>query len=166
MPDLTEASRAVGNAQARTTVISNPPPLISERVSPYISLHNLTYWRNEPWIGMGAGAHSWFDGQRSANLAHPRDYTRAILEKREVVVERETIGPRLEQGETMMMGLRLTEGVSDDRFRHRFGCGLADVFERELNDLSSLGLLYWDGVIARLTDNGRLLGNHVFARFL
>lgn len=47
---------------------------VSEDISPYISRHNLTYWRDEPWLGLGAGAHSWLDGRRWANEYHPHDY--------------------------------------------------------------------------------------------
>jgi oxygen-independent coproporphyrinogen-3 oxidase len=82
------------------------------------------------------------------------------------VAEEEEIGPSMEMGETMMLGLRLIEGVSDARFRDRFGVSLEAAFGSDLADLRGLGLLEWDGQAARLTPRGRLLGNVVFARFL
>ncbi len=128
--------------------------------------HNLVYWRNEPWLGFGAGAHSWIEGKRWANMRHPRDYIAALEARRSPVVEAEEIGRRTEMGETMMLGLRLADGVSDARFRSRFGVGLEETFGRELAELRDLGLLEWDGNVARLTARGRLLGNQVFARFV
>ncbi len=157
----------------------------SEAVSSYVSRHNLTYWRNQPWLGVGAGAHSWMPvegssggihcrsepagGQRWANLDHPEDYLAAIAEtscpaswRRDV----EVIDRALEMGETMMLGLRLAEGVTAERFAVRFGVALANVFGEALESLTRLGLLAWDGKVARLTERGRLLGNRVFERFI
>ena len=128
--------------------------------------HNLAYWRNEPWLGLGAGAHSWMGGKRWANVRHPREYIAALEADRSPVAEVEEIDRRTEMGETMMLGLRLTEGVSDARFRARFGVGLERAFGGELVELCDLGLLEWNGDVARLTARGRLLGNQVFERFL
>lgn len=128
--------------------------------------HNLVYWRNEPWLGFGAGAHSWMEGKRWVNVRHPREYIAALEAGRSPVVEVEAIDRRTEMGETMMLGLRLAEGVSDARFRARFGAGLEETFGAELAELRDLGLLEWDGVAARLTARGRLMGNQVFERFV
>ena len=78
----------------------------------------------------------------------------------------EVIDRRVEMGETMMLGLRLAEGVDDARFRARFGLGLERAFGEELRELRELGLVEWDGRVARLTARGRLLGNQAFARFV
>lgn len=128
--------------------------------------HNLVYWRNEPWLGFGAGAHSWMEGKRWVNVRHPREYIAALEAGRSPVVEVEAIDRRTEMGETMMLGLRLAEGVSDARFRARLGAGLEETFGAELAELRDLGLLEWDGVAARLTARGRLMGNQVFERFV
>jgi oxygen-independent coproporphyrinogen-3 oxidase len=128
--------------------------------------HNLVYWRNEPWLGVGAGAHSWLEGRRWANARHPREYIAAMEAGGTPVAEVEEIDQQMEMGETMMLGLRLAEGVSDGRFRARFGARLEKVFHDELVELQSLGLLAWDGCVACLTPRGRLLGNQVFARFV
>lgn len=70
----------------------------------------------------------------------------------------------------MMMGLRLTEeGVSGKAFRARFGTSLREVYETEIEELISEGLLEWEpleGDRLRLTPRGRLLGNQVFVRFI
>ena len=136
------------------------------RDSSFVCRHNLTYWRNEPYLGFGAGAASWWGGRRWSNTSHPAAYIEQVGEGGSAVDDEEAISRPLEMGETMMMGLRLVEGVSEERFRSRFGQGLVDVFGAELRLLSGLGLLEWDGRAARLTPRGRLLGNQVFQHFL
>ncbi len=128
--------------------------------------HNLTYWYNEPYLGLGAGASSWWGGRRWTNVRHPEEYIRRLAAGQSVTEEIEEIPLRLEMGETMMMGLRLVAGVSDARFRARFGTGLAEVFGAELSRLAGQGLMEWDGQTARLTPRGRLLGNWVFREFI
>jgi len=82
--------------------------------------HNLGYWRNEAYLGLGAGAHSWRHGRRWANIASPARYTAALLAGERPLSSEEIINAELEMGETMMMGLRLLEeGVAYDRFQAR-----------------------------------------------
>lgn len=157
----------------------------SEAVSPYVCRHNMTYWRNEPWLGVGAGAYSWMTsdvssdrqnasetptvGERWANRGHPEDYVAAcgrIGCSDSLRVDVERIDRRLGMGETMMLGLRLAEGVTCERFEARFGVRVGEVFGRQLESLRRLGLLTWDGAAVRLTGRGRLLGNRVFERFI
>ena len=180
--------REAGSAGARwwpKHLASGLDPDRSEAVSPLVSRHNLTYWRNEPWLGVGAGAHSWMPaeilsgglrprpeaagGERWANVVHPEDYL-ASLDKGACSASwrrtTEVIDQAMEMGETMMLGLRLAEGVTTAQFEARFGLALTDVYGDELTCLSRLGLLAWDGEVARLTARGRLLGNRVFERFI
>jgi oxygen-independent coproporphyrinogen-3 oxidase len=138
----------------------------SENLSPYVCCHNLTYWRNRLYLGFGAGASSWGGGARWRNICPPQAYIDRIEDGQPPVEERETIPRPLAMGETMMMGLRLAEGVRGDRFQARFGVSLEDVYREEVIDLENLGLLDWDGEVARLTARGRLLGNQAFQRFL
>jgi oxygen-independent coproporphyrinogen-3 oxidase len=138
----------------------------SEKISPWVCRHNLTYWRNEPWLGIGAGAHSWLNGHRWSNVNHPMDYIDSLKQGNAPVDEIETIGRRLEMGETMMLGLRLAEGVDETHFRARFGTTLGSTFGKELSQLRDVGLLEWDGFSACLTPRGRLLGNQVFIEFV
>lgn len=145
---------------------SLPPSGVSELIGPTVSAHNLIYWRNEPWIGLGAGAHSWFRGRRWSNYPHPRVYINAIRSARlrgfsDLVLSSETV-----YGETMMMGLRLAEGVSRTRFQHQCGADLAEIYGPTLARFQDLGLISWDDDRVRLTREGRLLGNQVFEAFL
>lgn len=142
--------------------------------------HNLVYWRNEPYLGFGAGAHS-FDGERRWwNHRGVADYIARVRAGQEPEADSENIDRRLAMGETLMLGLRLVdEGVTDARFRSRFGVGLFETFGAEIEKLLARGLLeQFDrapapaspqdrgGAGVRLAARGRLLGNQVFAEFL
>jgi oxygen-independent coproporphyrinogen-3 oxidase len=128
--------------------------------------HNLTYWRNEPYLGIGAGAHSWLGGKRWSNTPSPVDYVNQTREGKTPVSSEEIISPQLEMSETMMMGLRLLEeGIPFDRFRQRFGLPLQDKFANQLQELSELGLIQTNEERVRLSKRGRLLGNQVFLQF-
>jgi oxygen-independent coproporphyrinogen-3 oxidase len=129
--------------------------------------HNLIYWHNEPYLGLGAGAHSWDGRRRWSNVNSPGAYVARLSGGQDAVEARETIGRDLEMGETMIMGLRLLEeGVTFERFQARFGEDLCSRFATELAELSALGLIDIDEMRLRLSRNGRLLGNQVFFRFL
>jgi len=128
--------------------------------------HNLVYWRNAPYLGFGAGAHSSFDGQRFWNVDHPREFVQRIEAGQSAVAGSEVIGRELEMGETMMLGLRLVEGVSWARFESRFGVRLTDVYPGELEQLQRQALIQVDEIGVRLTRRGWLLGDRVFSAFL
>jgi oxygen-independent coproporphyrinogen-3 oxidase len=128
--------------------------------------HNLVYWRNAPYLGFGAGAHSSFNGQRFWNVDHPREFVQRIEAEQSAVAGSEVIGRELEMGETMMLGLRLVEGVSLARFESRFGLKLTDVYSRELEALQRQELIEMDETGVRLTRRGWLLGDRVFSAFL
>ena len=151
--------------------------------------HNLTYWRNETYLGFGPGAHSSQDGRRWAGIkpvpAYIERVTSAVAGCSTVINHPavaglrpsqlpspwtdfvEEIDGRLSMGETMMLGLRLVvEGVTFQRFQQRHEWSMLDVFSDEIADLERLGLLERLPDRVRLTRRARLLGDQVFARFL
>lgn len=145
------------------------------------SQHNIIYWLNEPYLGVGAGAHSWLEGQRFFNLKSPTRYVTAMdnnykeVNQDPIATMQMPFGPveqvdvttaAIDIGETMMMGMRLNAGVSHKRFEKRFGTPLDKIFPKELNRLVVLGLVEITKEGVRLTDKGRLLGNEVFAEFI
>jgi oxygen-independent coproporphyrinogen-3 oxidase len=139
------------------------------------SRHNLTYWRNAPYLGFGPGAHGSYGGWRYWTVLRPQDYI-ARLDAADATPDfpfspaldgRESIDRALEMGETMMLGLRLIrEGIAFNRFRERFGLDARDVYVGEIAELEALDLLERDADRLRLTRRGRALGNEVFAAFL
>jgi oxygen-independent coproporphyrinogen-3 oxidase len=136
--------------------------------------HNLQYWRNQPYLGFGAGAHGCAAGWRYSNVLAPRAYIERLetgdaqaFPFSPATVERIAVTPADALGETMMLGLRLLpDGVGAAEFEARFGRGLDEVYGRQLRHLSALGLIMWDARGARLTPEGRLLGNRVFREFV
>jgi oxygen-independent coproporphyrinogen-3 oxidase len=136
--------------------------------------HNLQYWRNEPYLGFGAGAHGWAEGVRYSNVLAPAAYIQRISANEArtyplsaAVSHSAQLEPEDAMGETMMMGMRLVrEGVTSAEFERRFDVSLAARYPRELESLRHRGLIEWDGERARLTRAGRLLGNEVFREFL
>ncbi|MFQ6058653.1 MAG: radical SAM family heme chaperone HemW [Anaerolineae bacterium] len=133
----------------------------------YECRHNLTYWRNGPYLGFGAGAHSWFGRRRYHNVLSPQEYIQRLCHGAGPIAESEEIGEALEMAETMIMGLRLIEeGVSFEGFARRFGRRLESLYKKELEELRELGLIEVTEERVRLTGRGRLLGNEVFQRFL
>jgi oxygen-independent coproporphyrinogen-3 oxidase len=145
--------------------------------------HNLTYWRNLPYIGLGAGAHSCFAGHRFAETRPISGYiarVRAAVATHETgelgkvttvlpagaIVEDEVVSPAMAMAETAMLGLRLNAGISRSEFAARHGCAFEQVFDERLADIRDLGLIETVGDRIRLTEHGRLLGNEVFARLL
>ncbi len=140
--------------------------------------HNLQYWRGQPYLGLGAGAHGYARGMRTANVLAPAAYIArlhngAVLDfpRTSATASLVEVDQRAEIGETMMMSLRLTrEGVTEVDFQERFGQSLEALFASEIKELQGYGLLEWVGEAPRrrlrLTPRGRLLGNQVFMRFL
>lgn len=120
------------------------------------SLHNLKYWRLEPYVGFGADAHSFDGSVRWQNVESPREYVHAFDAGE---------SPRAESTdartgeEKFFVGLRLMQGVHvDDADRRRFGPPI-DRLIRE-------GLLENDGGLVRLTSRGVLFSNEVFEQFV
>ncbi len=142
--------------------------------------HNLTYWRNLPYLAVGAGAHASFGGRRFSNAKPLAEYIDGVSAYQPTaatlglvggpVVESETISHALEMGQTAMLALRLHEGLDLTLFACRFGVEFADVFGAKITDLRTWGLIeevIVDGTRRiRLTERGRLVGNEVFERFL
>jgi oxygen-independent coproporphyrinogen-3 oxidase len=139
--------------------------------------HNLQYWRNLPYLGIGAGAHGYINNYRTINVSHPSSYIERVMQGQILEFPRspaniriEAIEKKVEIGETLMMGLRLLdEGISAHVFKQRFEEDLRIYFKTEIDRLINLGLLEWDGLdgdILRLTNKGYLLGNMVFREFI
>ncbi len=141
----------------------------------YISRHNLRYWRYEPYLGLGAAAHSFRHVHRWWNVSHPERYIARLKGARRrpsswespARAGGEVISRDLAMAEMVMLGLRLVEeGVELSDFAQRFNQPLEEVYGAEIEALVQIGLLEITPDCLRLTPRGRLLGNEVFQRFL
>jgi len=130
------------------------------------SRHNLTYWRNLPYIGMGAGAHSFFAGKRFSNERDPQHYINTLKKRQLPVVESETIEKEQEMSETAFLALRTAEGLHLPTFEERFATPFASFAGDRLRLVDEAGLLEQFEGWLRLSKRGRLLGNEVFLRLL
>ncbi len=140
--------------------------------------HNLQYWYNRPYFGLGAGAHGYIDGLRLENTPQIGDYIQRLSVAGEWSYPQTAATQRItrieawdEIQETMMLGLRLTqEGVATEQFAARFGRRLEDIFAPEIKRLVAAGLLEWaenkKERALRLSEKGRILGNQVFMAFI
>ncbi|HCA47336.1 MAG TPA: coproporphyrinogen III oxidase, partial [Armatimonadetes bacterium] len=126
--------------------------------------HSITYWRNEPYIGFGAGAWSYLDGVRSANLREPAAYcaaTEAGGSPREFA---ERLDPDDALAETLMMGLRMTAGLSLEALELRFGEERLQRLLARAAPLVEIGLLEVRNGHLRLTPEGEPLHGEVCVR--
>jgi oxygen-independent coproporphyrinogen-3 oxidase len=128
--------------------------------------HNLKYWHNAPYLGLGAAAYSYDGRYRAANVDDPAAYIARVRAGESARADAEETDRDREMGETMMLGLRLSQGVAWGAFEARFGVALRAVYGAEIDELVGDGLLHADDAGIRLTPRGRLLGNRVFGAFL
>lgn len=130
------------------------------------SRHNLTYWNNEEYLGIGAGAHSYVQGVRRANAAPLNQYISLIKETGFPYIEENVITERERMEEEVFLGLRKTSGVSKAVFYQKFGRDLNSIFGNEIKDQVGKGLLEESHTSIKLTRKGMFLGNEVFQAFL
>jgi len=122
--------------------------------------HNLAYWKNENYIGVGAGAHSHVDGKRWANSEDIEDYIVSgdpVGTQNFVSPHMATSNKKPKPEETIFMGLRLLDGISVENFLG---------FEKEVEELISDGLLCRENGNYKLTRQGLYLANLVFIKFV
>ncbi len=128
--------------------------------------HNLTYWQNLPYLGMGAGAHSCFGGRRFSNVLEPLEYIRLLRTRQRPEAESEIIGHTQEMSETAILALRTAMGLHLPTFEQRFGEPFTQFVGNRLELVEEAGLLERQSGWLRLSKRGRLLGNEVFLRLL
>lgn len=130
------------------------------------SRHNLTYWHNLPYIGMGAGAYSSFDGRRFSNVRDPAAYIRMLKAQQRPEVESETVDKAQAMSETAFLALRTAQGLHLPTFEQRFALPFTQFVGNRLRMVEEAGLLEREPEWLRLSKRGRLLGNEVFLRLL
>ncbi len=125
------------------------------------SQHNLIYWRNQPYIGVGPSAAGCLAGRRYKNIPDVDGYIRMIDERGHAEAESETIDTQKLMIEMIMMQLRLTEGLSIASFRERTGVDPLTQFNEVLRHLSDLVFVTITDTYIALTRKGRLVADTV-----
>lgn len=129
------------------------------------SRHNCGYWINGDYLGFGVGAHSHRGNRRWWNVRDLHTYLQGVSEGT-VEADSEIISEATARAETMFLGTRLAEGISERAFLHRHGCAIDDLYGRQIAEYVARGFVTRnDGRIA-LTAEARLLADEIAVRFL
>ena len=135
------------------------------------SEHNLQYWWNAPYLGIGAGAHGYANGYRYSVVRSPRKYIQQVsVHDSEIlpypmsntVDEYYKVSFDDEISETIMMGMRLVkQGIKLDEFQKRFNVSLLEIRKEAIHELSNLGLIEITQNALRITTKGRFISNRI-----
>lgn len=128
----------------------------------YESKHNMTYWDNAEYYGIGAGASGYLDGIRYKNHGPVHHYLREENKR----VNEEVLTRKQKIEEEMFLGLRKKNGVSIERFHKKFGQTLEEVYGTIIEELAFQKMLFEADGRIQMTEKGFELGNEVFERFL
>ena len=129
------------------------------------SRHNLMYWDNAEYYGIGAGASGYVNGVRYKNHGPIRHYLKAV-EEGNARINEEHLSLREQMEEEMFLGLRKKTGVSKARFEEKFGTSFDNLYGQVVRDLCHQGLLQVEGQQIRMTKKGLFLGDTVAERFI
>jgi oxygen-independent coproporphyrinogen-3 oxidase len=133
------------------------------------SKHNLKYWRREPYIGFGAGAHSFDGTQRWANLHDPVAYVSCIEQGTSPREQIERVEPEQAFEEEFFLGLRQLEGIDMARIARDYGTelpGRVATLRSRLEELRSQGLMEIEGERVRLVPGSLSISNEVLVELL
>lgn len=153
---LMERMKAAGYKQYEISNFAKPG---------FESRHNMTYWRNEDYYGLGAGAHGYVGRRRHVNIKGVNPYNEAA-NKGLPRLESFEISREEAMEDFLMVGLRVLDGVSGRRFREQFGITMEEVFAGPLNKMVGAGLLDATEDGYKLSSKGILFGNDVFGEFI
>ncbi len=132
----------------------------------YQCRHNINYWNNSDYYGIGAGAVSYSHGTRVKNIADPSHYCALLKAGQSVHAEEECLQREESFRETVIMGLRMNRGVSTDDLQARYGLDFEQFYGGLVQDLCGRDLLARDKKNVYLTAKGRTFANLVMAELL
>ena len=130
------------------------------------SQHNINYWNNGEYLGVGAGASSYLNGERFKNVNLPSIYIREIETKSNAIDTRERLEPLQAMGETLMLGLRLLKGISIDVFENRFQVSFQKVYGKVIESLLNQELITYSQNRIALSRKELFLADSVILKFM
>ena len=125
--------------------------------------HNINYWLNQEYYGIGAGAVRYLAGERVKNVEDPLVYCEKMERGDSAVVDREKLDSEASFRESVIMGLRMVTGISSEHLFSRYGIDLQLYYGEALEKLLTLKLVEFEKPYLRLTAKGRALANQVMA---
>lgn len=130
------------------------------------SRHNLMYWDNVEYYGIGAGASGYLNGMRYRNRGPIQHYLKSIREKGHSRLHEEILTKEEQMEEEMFLGLRKKSGISIQKFEKKFNLSFEERYGKIVNQLVQEGLLQVEGNQIRMTKQGLFLGDTVAERFI
>ena len=137
----------------------------------FSSRHNTKYWTGAPYFGFGCSAHS-FDAsaikpmRRWSNQRDVLRYVEAVEQRTSPIVEQHELTDVDLRAEALFLGMRMMRGVDLREYSETFGVDPRAEHRDDLDRFREAGLLEFDGDLIRLTRNGALMSNEVFAAFV
>jgi oxygen-independent coproporphyrinogen III oxidase len=130
------------------------------------SRHNVKYWTDGEWLGLGCGAHSTRGGERWKNISATGEYVDRVMAGQTIAMDVRTMTPNERLEDALFTGLRLTEGVNADRTGRRYGVDVWARYGDDLQPFIQAGVLRREGPQLRLTREGMLVANEVMRVFV
>ncbi len=130
------------------------------------SRHNLGYWTDVPYIGMGAAAHSYIDGRRWNNSASIGKYIEASMSGADPAENVEFLSRETSMEEFCFLALRMSKGIDKAAFREKFNCSIESVYKSSIERMKDQRQLDETENHIRLTSLGMKFGNVVFREFI
>lgn len=128
--------------------------------------HNIHYWENRSYLGLGAGAVSSFSGVRLCTVNNPETYSDAIMNNRLPYKDAEGLSREAHFRETIIMGLRMMKGVSLPAIQERFGISAVEYYGTILDTLLDKKLIVIDNGALRLSRQSLPVANQVLAELV
>jgi oxygen-independent coproporphyrinogen-3 oxidase len=128
--------------------------------------HNINYWRNGEYIGLGPAACSYWQGRRECNVSDLNRYRQLVKQGQQPIGSSEILDEQAAAAETIILGLRLNAGIDKAAFAARFGYELEDAFADEIYKLLNKGWLVRTERGYALASHMQPIANVVFLEFL
>ena len=128
----------------------------------FASRHNLKYWRREPYLGYGAGSHSFFGTQRWASLHDPAAFVAAITAGQPAIESVQSVTPEEALEEEIFLGLRQMSGIDLGRIERQYQVDFTDKVRR----LASTGMVQRHGQLLRLAPDKLNVSNEILVELL
>jgi oxygen-independent coproporphyrinogen-3 oxidase len=128
--------------------------------------HNLNYWANGEYLGLGVGAASYRNGTRWVQTRNLDAYVAAALANAPIPMEAERLEGGRRAGEAVMLALRTVQGVRLAEFKERYGIDVIETYHSVVSEFARDGLVERTADTLRLTRRGRFLANDVCGAFI
>lgn len=132
----------------------------------YECRHNIKYWTDKPYIGVGSGAHSCVNNVRYANVTDVKDYISCVMNNASPEAFSKVTDREEQLSERFILGLRMIDGLSVRELKQEFGSAMVEKYEGKISMLKKKKLVSYDGDMLKLTGAGLDFANLVWVEFI